>query len=125
MVRDSLRTGAGSGVFLLLLCRGWPVRRRLTVATPAPPLIHSPRLVAQRVGAAVEPHFGAASLTLAIQDGPAAGQTVPHVHIHVLPRREGDFSPNDAVYDAIDASEKEGDGCVRMYVRARVCVCLQ
>ncbi|KAL1541015.1 bis(5'-adenosyl)-triphosphatase [Salvia divinorum] len=25
----------------------------------------------------------ASSLTLAIQDGPQAGQTVPHVHIHI------------------------------------------
>jgi len=27
---------------------------------------------------------------------------VPHVHVHVLPRRAGDFEKNDAVYDAID-----------------------
>lgn len=44
------------------------------------------RCLAQRVGTAVEPHFGGTSLTLAIQDGPQAGQTVPHVHVHVLPR---------------------------------------
>jgi bis(5'-adenosyl)-triphosphatase len=44
------------------------------------------RCLAQRVGAAIEPHFGAQSLTLAIQDGPSAGQTVPHVHVHILPR---------------------------------------
>ena len=42
-----------------------------------------------------------------IQDGPAAGQTVPHLHIHVLPRRFGDFEPNDKVYDAVDASSKD------------------
>ena len=42
-----------------------------------------------------------------LQDGPAAGQTVPHVHIHVLPRKFGDFEPNDKVYDAIDAASKE------------------
>ena len=48
--------------------------------------------LAQRVGRGVEGHFGAAGLTLAIQDGPAAGQTVPHVHIHILPRRVSDTS---------------------------------
>lgn len=39
-----------------------------------------------------------------------AGQTVPHVHIHILPRREGDFEKNDQVYDAIDAAAKEMSG---------------
>ena len=43
---------------------------------------------------------------LSLQDGPAAGQTVPHVHIHVMPRTPGDFEPNDKVYDAIDGAEK-------------------
>ncbi len=37
-----------------------------------------------------------------LQDGPAAGQSVPHLHVHVLPRKEGDFANNDEVYDAID-----------------------
>ncbi|KAK9842051.1 hypothetical protein WJX81_006303 [Elliptochloris bilobata] len=59
-------------------------------------------VLAQRVGAAVEPHFGATSLTLTIQDGEQAGQSVPHVHVHCLPRRAGDFEKNDEVYDAID-----------------------
>jgi diadenosine tetraphosphate (Ap4A) HIT family hydrolase len=39
------------------------------------------------------------------QDGPAAGQTVPHVHVHVLPRRAGDFARNDDVYDELDRGE--------------------
>ena len=46
------------------------------------------------------------------QDGPQAGQTVPHVHIHVLPRRPGDFDKNDEVYDAIDEGSKQLVGYV-------------
>lgn len=64
-------------------------------------------LVAQRVGTAIQEHYEATSLTFAIQDGPEAGQTVPHVHIHILPRRPGDFEKNDEIYDAIDESSKE------------------
>ncbi|KNA15341.1 hypothetical protein SOVF_099110 isoform B, partial [Spinacia oleracea] len=64
-------------------------------------------LTAQKVGSQLELYHKASSLTLAIQDGPQAGQTVPHVHIHVLPRKGGDFEKNDEIYDAIDAKEKE------------------
>ena len=35
------------------------------------------------------------------QDGAQAGQTVPHVHVHILPRKSGDFENNDEVYDAV------------------------
>ena len=35
------------------------------------------------------------------QDGPQAGQTVAHVHIHVIPRKKGDFENNDEIYDAV------------------------
>ena len=63
-------------------------------------------LLAQRVGRELEAHHAATSLTLTVQDGPQAGQTVPHVHIHVLPRRVGDFQNNDEIYDAIDAASE-------------------
>ncbi|XP_029097993.1 bis(5'-adenosyl)-triphosphatase isoform X3 [Monodon monoceros] len=56
-------------------------------------------LAAQRVGTAVEKHFQGTSLTFSVQDGPEAGQTVKHVHIHVLPRKAGDFRRNDSIYD--------------------------
>nr|AFK33921.1 unknown [Lotus japonicus] len=64
-------------------------------------------LTAQKVGRQLESYHKASSLTLAIQDGPQAGQTVPHVHIHVVPRRGGDFENNDEIYDAMDEKEKE------------------
>ncbi|RLN00318.1 hypothetical protein C2845_PM06G15420 [Panicum miliaceum] len=59
------------------------------------------------VGVRLEQYHKASSLTFAIQDGPQAGQTVPHVHIHVIPRKKGDFEKNDEIYDAIDVKEKE------------------
>ena len=62
--------------------------------------------LASACGPLLERHFGASALTFAVQDGAAAGQTVPHCHIHLLPRKGGDFAQNDQVYDAIDASER-------------------
>ncbi|KAF8364692.1 hypothetical protein HHK36_033372 [Tetracentron sinense] len=64
-------------------------------------------LTAQKVGGQLEHHYRASSLTFSIQDGPQAGQTVPHVHIHILPRKGGDFERNDEIYDAIEVKEKE------------------
>ncbi|CAK7202404.1 Dinucleoside triphosphate hydrolase [Sporothrix eucalyptigena] len=50
----------------------------------------------------VDLHKG--SFNLAIQDGPEAGQTVPHVHVHVLPRIRGttakdNTTDGDALYE--------------------------
>ena len=61
--------------------------------------------LAQRVGSAVSRTFNAKGLQFAVQDGPASGQTVPHLHIHVLPRHPGDFKKNDDVYGAVEKSE--------------------
>ena len=44
------------------------------------------RTVTPRVEAAVD----ADAHTIAINDGPAAGQEVPHLHVHVVPRFDGD-----------------------------------
>ena len=49
-------------------------------------------------------------ITRALQDGPAAGQTIPHVHFHILPRKlRGDIfqSNRDAVYSTIEKAESE------------------
>ena len=35
-------------------------------------------------------HFNVDDCSIVIHDGPAAGQEIPHVHIHVIPRSQGD-----------------------------------
>jgi bis(5'-adenosyl)-triphosphatase len=36
---------------------------------------------------------------VAVQDGVSAGQSVEHVHVHILPRKKGDLARNDDIYD--------------------------
>ena len=43
----------------------------------------------QKVAAAVKKALGAPGIMLAQLNGAEAGQTVPHVHFHILPRRNG------------------------------------
>ncbi|ORY53695.1 HIT-like protein [Rhizoclosmatium globosum] len=68
---------------------------------------HDLVIAAQRVGKVVEREYKGESLTITVQDGPAAGQTVPHVHIHVMPRRKGDWADNDDIYPEINRKEGE------------------
>lgn len=58
-----------------------------------------------KIAEPLQRHFGGEAMTLAIQDGAAAGQTVAHVHVHVIPRRSGDFPLNDQIYDEIDKAD--------------------
>ena len=50
----------------------------------------------------MESFHGSTSSNVAVQDGPGAGQSVPHVHVHILPRRPTDFANNDDVYEALE-----------------------
>lgn len=44
----------------------------------------------KRIKADLEDEFGANGFNIGINVGPAAGQTVMHLHIHCIPRRWGD-----------------------------------
>jgi histidine triad (HIT) family protein len=44
----------------------------------------------QHVAAAVKRAFDPPGIMITQVNGPAAGQTVPHVHFHIIPRRPGE-----------------------------------
>ncbi|KAL8744708.1 MAG: hypothetical protein Q9190_003066 [Brigantiaea leucoxantha] len=65
-------------------------------------------LTVQRVGRMVERVYNASSLNVAIQDGPDAGQSVPHLHTHLIPRQKADLDGNggsDAIYGMLEGEE--------------------
>lgn len=82
-----------------------PHRRTSRFAELSPDEVADLWAAAQRVGRVMEAQHGATACTYAIQDGRDAGQTVDHVHVHVLPRRRGDFARNDEIYDQLDRHE--------------------
>jgi bis(5'-adenosyl)-triphosphatase len=52
--------------------------------------------------------YHASALNVAVQDGADAGQSVPHVHVHVIPRQRGDYDDKgggDRLYDDMDGEE--------------------
>ncbi|KAI9654183.1 MAG: hypothetical protein M1829_000965 [Trizodia sp. TS-e1964] len=61
----------------------------------------------QRVGRMLERVFGASSLNIGIQDGQWAGQSVPHVHAHIIPRKKDDAGTDDRIYKMLEEWEGE------------------
>jgi histidine triad (HIT) family protein len=73
-----------------------------------PPEFHGPLLATtQRVARAVKQAFAAEGIMIAQLSGAAAGQTVFHIHFHILPRFSGidfgmharDMAPPDVLAD--------------------------
>ncbi|PPQ90622.1 hypothetical protein CVT25_006706 [Psilocybe cyanescens] len=61
----------------------------------------------KHVGRVIQSVYGADALTIACQDGKAAGQSVPHVHFHLLPRKSTDpfAERNDEIYPELEKTE--------------------
>lgn len=65
-------------------------------------------ITVQRVSKTIERVFKASALNVAIQDGVDAGQSVPHVHVHIIPRTAEDLEDRgggDQIYDMMDGVE--------------------
>ncbi|SCZ92483.1 BZ3500_MvSof-1268-A1-R1_Chr5-2g07901 [Microbotryum saponariae] len=70
-------------------------------------------LSVQQVARVIEKEYKAQSMNIAVQDGALAGQSVPHVHVHLIPRRKDDFEPMDEVYTALDSANMAADYLAR------------
>lgn len=67
----------------------------------------------------IERVYNASSLNIAMQDGADAGQSVPHVHTHIIPRKKADLDDRgggDAIYGMLEGEE----GNVGKYLREKV-----
>jgi bis(5'-adenosyl)-triphosphatase len=65
-------------------------------------------LTVQRVARMIERVYDASSLNIAMQDGADAGQSVAHVHAHVIPRKKADLDDRgggDAIYGMLEGEE--------------------
>ena len=89
-------------------------------SSPPPPVAEDKEekgaATAAAAAAAAEPEKG--SFNIALQDGPGAGQTVAHVHVHVIPRirgrtakEEGD-GPTDELYERMAAEDGNVGGAL-------------
>ncbi|ODQ67303.1 HIT-like protein [Nadsonia fulvescens var. elongata DSM 6958] len=64
-------------------------------------------LTVQKVSKVIENEFRAQGLNVSIQDGPLAGQSIPHVHCHIIPRVKDDLPEIDGVYRELEAEEQD------------------
>lgn len=80
-------------------------------------------LTVQKVSRMVERVFDASSLNIAIQDGVDAGQSVPHVHAHIIPRRKDDLEEKggtDAIYGMMESEDADLNKQLRDKERAEL-----
>ncbi|KAF2814235.1 uncharacterized protein BDZ99DRAFT_516842 [Mytilinidion resinicola] len=62
-------------------------------------------ITVKRVGRMLERVYGATVLTILLQDGIDAGQSVPHLHVHVVRRTTADLDHKDgpdAIYTRLE-----------------------
>ena len=67
-----------------------PRRHVATVEEMSPDDVRGLFATVARLAGPVRRAVGAAGNTIGINDGAATGQTIPHVHVHIVPRRAGD-----------------------------------
>ena len=93
-----------------------PTVHRETLTDAEPDLVADVFRTVRRAASAVESAFDPDGLTVVQSNGTAAGQEIPHAHVHVVPRYEDDDVivrwphdelPDDAGRDVADAIRAE------------------
>ncbi|KAK1442428.1 bis(5'-adenosyl)-triphosphatase like protein [Babesia gibsoni] len=74
--------------------------------------------VVQVVAEALELRHDGTASSIIIQDGEAAGQTIPHVHAHIIPRRANDLERPDSIYEQLENADKPNRTMEEMTVTA-------
>ncbi|XP_026289383.1 nitrilase and fragile histidine triad fusion protein NitFhit [Frankliniella occidentalis] len=64
-------------------------------------------MLVHKVAPIIEKAFKGTSSTIVVQDGKDSGQTIEHVHVHILPRRPGDYLNNDDIYRDLAKHDKD------------------
>nr|PVC50613.1 bis-(5'-nucleosyl)-[tri-or tetra-] phosphatase [Theileria orientalis] len=59
----------------------------------------------QVVAESLEKMYKGTSCSIIVQDGPEAGQTIPHLHAHIIPRKKDDMEDPDSIYEKVDNNE--------------------
>ncbi|KAK1936284.1 putative bis(5'-adenosyl)-triphosphatase [Babesia divergens] len=60
----------------------------------------------QVVAEALELKYDGTASSIVIQDGEAAGQTIPHVHAHIIPRHFNDLERPDSIYAELEKGDQ-------------------
>lgn len=84
-----------------------PVRRTARLSDLSDPETTDLFLTVKRVSRMLERVYHADALNVAVQDGAEAGQSVNHVHVHIIPRKKGDVGEGkgDEIYERMDGQE--------------------
>ena len=67
-----------------------PKRHTVDITDTPAPTLAAMMALGQRIALAARSGLGASGSNLAINDGKSAFQSVFHIHLHVVPRRDGD-----------------------------------
>jgi bis(5'-adenosyl)-triphosphatase len=64
-------------------------------------------LFARKITSVLKTVFHCDGFDWTIQDGISAGQTVPHLHLHIIPRKPLDMPESNEWYSKIEENEKQ------------------